>query len=73
MSEAMRKNLENIGVSFRFLTPILIAIIGYFTIQTLNSIDTKFERIDIKFQSFLSSYHEMDKRVDRLEYRSGNK
>jgi hypothetical protein len=70
MSETFRKNLESFGISLRFLTPILIAIVGYFTIQTLSSIDNKFEKIDNKFNMFLTTYHEMDKRVDRLEYKS---
>ncbi len=66
----MNKKLNDIGVSFRFITPLLIAVIGWFTIQYLNSIDKKFEKIDIQFASFIESYHLMDKRVDRLEDRN---
>lgn len=73
MTDATRRNIENIGVSFRFLTPVLIAIVGWFTVQTLNSIDSKFEKVDVKFETFLQSYHSIDKRVDILEYRINGK
>lgn len=69
MTDTTRNRIENLGVTFRFLTPILIAIVGYFTIQTLGSIDKKFEKVDIKFDMFLESYHEIDKRVDRIEWK----
>lgn len=68
MTDKTFSNFERFGVSFRLLTPILIGIVGYFTIQTLTSIDKKFEKIDLKFDSFLESYHDMDKRIDHLEY-----
>lgn len=71
MTDKAFSNLEKFGVSFRFLTPVLIAVVGYFTVQTLNSIDNKFEKIDMKFETFIASYHEMDKRVDRLEQKTG--
>ena len=73
MTDATRRNIEKIGVSFRFLTPVLIAIVGWFTVQTLNSIDRKFEKVDVKFETFLQSYHSIDKRVDILEYRINGK
>lgn len=65
----MKERLEEFGTIFRFLTPILIGIVGWITIQYLSSINSKFDNIDAKFSSFLESYHAIDKRVDKLEYR----
>lgn len=65
----MKERIDNFGSIFRFLTPILIAIIGYVTIQFLSSISLKFDRIDVKFDTFLAKYEALDKRVDKLEYK----
>lgn len=64
-----RSRIEEFGSILRFLTPIMLAVIGYTSIQYLAAIDRKFENIDNKFNKFMESYHFMDKRVDRLEYR----
>ena len=67
-----REKLEDFGSIFRFLTRVLIAVVGYISIQYLSSISNKFDNIDSKFSSFLESYHTMDKRVDKLEYKVFN-
>lgn len=66
---SMREKIEGFASIFRFLTPILIAVLGYISIKYLSSIDDKFNNIDSKFSSFIISYHIMDKRIDRLEYK----
>lgn len=54
---------------FKFLTPILIGTIGTITVMYLSFISSNFERMNVKFDSFLDKFSVMDKRVDRLEYR----
>jgi hypothetical protein len=65
----VREKIEEFGMIFRFLTPILIGIVGWITIQYLSSIDHKFNSIDNKFSDFIESYHAVDKRIDKLEYK----
>lgn len=65
----VREKLEEFGAIFRFLTPILIGIVGWVSIQYLSSIDKKFNNIDDKFGSFIESYHSVDKRINKLEYK----
>lgn len=65
----MRDKVDQLGAMFRLITPVMIAIIGFFGVKYLNSIDTRFLSIDNKFDTFISTYHLMDKRVDRLEYK----
>lgn len=67
MTQLVKERLEIAGLAFRFLTPILLTIIGFFAIQYLSAIDKKFEKIETKFDTFIASYYDMDKRVDRLE------
>lgn len=67
-----REKIDVIGALFRFITPLLIAVCGWFTIQYLSDISKKFDKIDNKFDFFLESYNKMDKRVDRLEFRADN-
>lgn len=64
-----KERLQIIGEVLRFITPLLIGIIGYVSIAYLSSIDKRFGVVDTKFDSFLVSYHDMDKRVDKLEYK----
>lgn len=64
-----RDKLDSIGSIFRLLTPLLIGVIGWITITYLSTITKKFETIDSKFDSFIESYHVMDKRIDKLEYK----
>jgi hypothetical protein len=64
-----KERIENLGSLFRFLTPLLIAAIGWITINYLSTITKKFEMIDSKFDVFLETYHTMDKRIDKLEYK----
>lgn len=64
-----KEKVDVIGSMFRFITPLLIAICGWFTINYLSSIDSKFDKIETKFDTFVTSYHDMDKRVDKLEYK----
>lgn len=64
-----RDRIDLLGSIFRFITPMLIAICGWFTINYLSDISKKFDKIENKFDTFLASYHEIDKRVDKLEYK----
>lgn len=64
-----RSKIDEFGAIFRLITPILIGIVGFFSIRYLSSIDQNFQNINNKFDAFIESYHKMDKRVDRLEYR----
>lgn len=64
-----RSKIDDFGIIFRFLTPMLIGVLGYISIQYLSSISKKFDSIDLKFDSFLISYHMIDKRLDKLEYK----
>jgi len=68
----VREKIEEFGAIFRFLTPILIGAVGWISIQYLSSIDHKFQNIDDKFGTFLESYHKVDKRLDKLEYKVFN-
>lgn len=63
------KRMDEFGAIFKFLTPIMLGIFGYISIQYLSSINRRFEIIDQKFDTFISTYHLIDKRVDRLEYK----
>ena len=63
----MRDKIEEFGSIFRFLTPILITILGWISIQHLSSISHKFDNIDSKFNTFIETYHNLDKRVLHLE------
>lgn len=64
-----KNSIDKFGALFRLVTPLLIAIVGFFSIKYLDSIDKNFDSIKTKFDTFLESYHVMDKRVDRLEYK----
>jgi hypothetical protein len=64
-----REKLESFSAIFRLITPVLIAAIGWVTITYLATITKKFEMIDTKFDSFIATYHTMDKRIDKLEYK----
>lgn len=64
-----KEKLESFSSIFRLITPILIAAIGWVTITYLSTITKKFEMIDSKFDVFLETYHTMDKRIDKLEYK----
>lgn len=63
----VREKLEEFGTLLRFLTPILIAVIGWISIQYLSAINRKFDNIDYKFETFMQIYHNLDKRVLHLE------
>lgn len=63
-----RSRIDDFGSIFRFLTPIMLCIFGWISIQYLSLINIRFENIDKKFDNFLESYHIIDKRVDILEY-----
>lgn len=65
-----RERVQIIGEMLRWVTPLLIAIVGYVSITYLSSIDRKFQNIDNKFDSFIISYHAMDMRITRMEDRS---
>lgn len=65
----VQEKINNIGEILRLITPLLIGIIGWFSISYLSSIDKKFTKIEDKFDNFITSYHLIDKRVDKLEYR----
>lgn len=65
----IKEKIEEVGLTFRFLTPILIGIVGYMTVSLLGEINKKFEKIDVKFDVLIETQNSMDKRVDRLEYR----
>ena len=65
----MVQKINDLGVIFRFITPIMLGIIGFVGIKYLDSIDHKFASIDMKFDNFIETYHLIDKRVDKLEYR----
>ena len=69
MTNVQRSKIEDFGAIFRFLTPILITIIGYITLHYLADINKRFEKIDNKFDVFIETYHIIDKRIDRLEYK----
>lgn len=62
-----KEQIDTFGALFRIITPILLGIIGYVSTGYLKSIDGRFESIDAKFNTFIESYHIIDKRVDRLE------
>lgn len=64
-----KEKIDTLGAMFRFVTPILIAIVGFFTVNYLGDISRKFDKIENKFDTFLQSYHIIDKRVDQLEYK----
>lgn len=61
--------VDGYGKIFRFLTPLLIGFFGWVTVAYLANIDRKFEKIDTKFDSFIDFYHQIDKRVQKLEDR----
>lgn len=65
----MKERIQEFGEIFRFVTPILIAIVGFVTISYLSSIDAHFKKIDDKFDTFIDTYHIVDKRLDRVETR----
>ncbi len=67
-----KTGIQFIGEILRFVTPVLIGVFGYISITYLSSIDKRFERIDSQFSAFMLSYHAMDKRIDRLEYKIFN-
>lgn len=60
------------GEIFRLITPALITILGTISIMYLKSISLKFDQVDTKFDNFLEKYSQIDKRVDRLEYKVFN-
>lgn len=68
----MKERIEVLGEMFRFITPVLIAIVGYVSISYLSSIDRRFENINSKFDSAVISYHLMDKRIEKLEIKVFN-
>lgn len=63
----MKEQIEKFGEIFRFITPILIAFVGWVTISYLSSIDSHFKKVDDKFDIFIETYHVVDKRLDRVE------
>lgn len=65
----VKDRIDAIGHVLRFVTPTVIAVFGWISVTYLSSIDRKFEQIDNKFDTFIQSYHIIDKRVDRLEYK----
>lgn len=69
MEKVFKERVEIVGQMLRWITPTMMAVIGFAGVHYLNSIDTKFSSIDQKFNTFIATYHEMDKRVDRLEYK----
>lgn len=64
-----RSKIDDFGSIFRFLTPIMLAIFGYISVQYLSLINQRFEKIDGKFDTFIESYRLIDKRIDKLEWR----
>lgn len=66
-----RDSADNIKlVVWSFLTPFLIAIVGFLTVRTLNSIDEKFEKFEQKMDRFMVISYDIQVRVQRLEDRS---
>lgn len=65
----LKNKIDEFGSIFRFVTPLLIGVLGWTSVSFLSSIDYNFKSINKKFEVFLESYHAMDKRVDRLEYK----
>jgi hypothetical protein len=64
------QRIERISITFRFLTFVLIGVVGWFIVHYLGNIDTKFEKVDNKLDMFVKTYHTVDKRLDRLEVRN---
>lgn len=65
----IKEKADELGATLRFITPILIAIVGWVTINYLSSIDRHFDKIDEKIDDFLAQYQKMDTRVTKLEYK----
>lgn len=77
MTQKQYEIIDGIGLTFRFITPALLLIIGFFITRELQTFDKKFDSMGARFlivenklDVFSSSYHEFDKRIDRLEFRS---
>lgn len=66
----VENNIERLSITFRFLTPILIGIVGWFIVYYLGNIDKRFAGVDSKLETFVKTYHVVDKRLDRLEVRN---
>ena len=64
-----KDQINAISEMLRWITPTAIAVFGFISVSYLGSIDKRFEQIDSKFNTFLDSYHAIEKRVNKLEYR----
>lgn len=71
----MQQKTEIFATLFRSLTMLLIGVIGWISVTYLQSIDSRFQRMDDKFNIFMENQHLIDKRMVRVEDRvfDGNK
>lgn len=62
---------QEFGEIFRFITPILILMIGYLTNMGICDIKSKVEKLDTHFTNHLAHHQELEvgyeKRLSRLE------
>lgn len=74
MTQKQIELMDQFGITFRFITPLLILCVGFFVTRELGNFDRRFDSIDTKLTAFddrfdrlSESYHSAEKRIDRLE------
>jgi hypothetical protein len=62
-----RDKLNSYGALFRFITPIMIAIIGWFTITLINDVKVDVRDMKVSFNNHLQHHQTMEiKMSERL-------
>jgi hypothetical protein len=76
------EKIQDVGQLLRFVTPILLAVVGFFAIEKLNHIDQTLElqskqmqqlRIKVvSFENYVESFRRHDRRISEHETRIRN-
>jgi len=58
-------SLNGYGTAFRFITPILITIIGFLTVYMIHGIDSKIDKMDLHFTNHLQHHQDLEVGYER--------